>query len=378
MASSVSLQAERSSIPAEARKVSTVTIHGIRYEVLVLLEDEHGKPMELSAPFDTDTVAKTTRYVENLVHVHQLQQTKTGIASPTEIIEINTKGIQRKDKSEQNHDFLVEPLDAPLAGRLATEFEQQGTTIAASALKAQDIWDHLEKNLLQKAKTMIPPSPPSTTATSDAPTPTATTTRKDPDADDAGSNRTAQGTTATPPAPAAARLANATQAALESDPTWQEDAPDWYERIPTRVLIPIYQNILAGRCGPIEDKVAARLEEGRRKQALGLLVKQETLIPRIIEVLKKRRSETGPALTPLQAQVERIIDFYYQHRRNSQVKRDLLALPKEDKMYECLYEQALAEGLSIDRTAEPDWAEKHFCDNIDRAVQALQRYLFSQ
>ncbi|MGE0633261.1 MAG: hypothetical protein AB7H48_06320 [Parachlamydiales bacterium] len=113
------------------------------YIVEAYLDDGHGNPLPSSVQYSRESLQQIKTHAQELFTAHELHH-NTLNQGPLNVIGASSQGLIRHDRSTISHDFLVEPLDRAMAARIASE----DTTLDASALKAQDIWNRLSTSIL--------------------------------------------------------------------------------------------------------------------------------------------------------------------------------------------------------------------------------------
>lgn len=150
-----------------------VTIGNKVYCVEAYLDDSNGNPLPSSVQYSKESLQQIKTYAQELFTAHDLHH-NTLNQGPLNVAGANSQGLIRHDRTIISHDFLVEPLDQAMAARIASE----DTTLNASALKAQDIWNRLSTSILT-GQTTPPPSSASSSQAFNA-TPADLTTQPDP------------------------------------------------------------------------------------------------------------------------------------------------------------------------------------------------------
>ncbi len=151
-------------IQAQPLLITQIVFGGKLYRVEARLDDGAGGPLPFTAQYSQEAMRQIQNYTEDLFSAHELHLNSLS-QQALAVIGANSQGLIQQDNTTISHDFLIEPLDRGMADRIAPDV----APISHSALKAQDIWNHLSSSILAFQTAAPPPSISSAILTTPSP-----------------------------------------------------------------------------------------------------------------------------------------------------------------------------------------------------------------
>lgn len=359
------------------------------YQISAYTTNGSGQKKYLSSNCDPQSFERIRSLTWGLLNAHEAR--RASLNEP--VFQINTitqRGLARTNNTLASHDFLIQPYSQLTADQMASAITLAGEPMQAAAVKAQDVWNTLEKTVREEMgrtpnsvnlSATTPSLPVSTPPSTQPVQPSSSAAPVSPSSPPPPSAPPAPAPVTTPPPPSPAitifkPAVTATTLNLKDLPLEQRD---WYERIPDRAKLRIITDILEvrGYSGGVHEKVWKLFESkvpGQRPSAIVDLLTREQ---RQLDV----RCRAMPSQIPIsiRQEAEQLLDAFHQEVTEEALQDKILSLmqkefERKEQLFQCIREHAVAEGTLIEDWDE-QWAQYHFIESNYRFAQALARWL---
>jgi hypothetical protein len=377
-------------LPTEPGYLMTLRLGSHDYKIFAYTTNGHGQKKYLPSNCDPQSFERIRSLTWGLLNAHEAR--RAALNEPAfQINTITSKGLARTNNTLASHDFLIQPHSQLTADQMASAITLAGEPMQAAAVKAQDVWNTLEKTVRQEmgrpanpidlSSTTVTPPVSTTSPTTQPILPPPSPAPVPPPSSPPPSASPAPAPVTTPPAPAPATTifkpaVTATTLNLKDLPLEQRD---WYERIPDRAKLRIITDILEirGYSGGVHEKVWKLFESkvpGQRPVAIIDLLTREQ---RQLDV----RCRAMPSAIPIsiRQEGEQFLDAFHQEVADEALQEKILSLmqkefARKEHLFQCIRQQAVEEGVAIENWDE-QWAQYHFIESNYRFAQALARWL---